>query len=74
MKKRSIVLNVTGILLFSVYLFSGCQSAEKKIPEVEKGVIDLREWDFKQNGTIDLDGEWLFFWKTDGCISLSASA
>jgi signal transduction histidine kinase len=33
------------------------------MPKAEKGVLDLRNWDFKENGAIRLDGEWAFFWQ-----------
>lgn len=35
----------------------------KKQPLAKAGVLDLREWDFETDGTIDLDGEWAFFWE-----------
>lgn len=28
----------------------------------EKGVLDLRAWDFEKDGSINLNGEWEFFW------------
>lgn len=31
-------------------------------PKAEKGILDLRAWDFSQNGAVDLDGEWQFFY------------
>lgn len=31
-------------------------------PRVEKGVLDLRQWDFKNQGHVRLDGNWLFSW------------
>lgn len=32
------------------------------MPEAKAGLLDLREWDFEQDGHIRLDGEWLFNW------------
>lgn len=32
-------------------------------PRAVNGVIDLRDWDFEQNGVIALDGDYLFFWR-----------
>ncbi|AFG37331.1 adenylate/guanylate cyclase domain-containing protein [Spirochaeta africana] len=29
-------------------------------PQAQRGVIDLSTWDFDQDGTIELNGEWLF--------------
>jgi hypothetical protein len=31
-------------------------------PEIVKGVIDLRDWDFERDGPVSLSGEWMFFW------------
>jgi hypothetical protein len=27
-----------------------------------EGVLDLRSWDFERNGSVNLDGEWAFYW------------
>ena len=46
-------------------LFSGCSDSrfEKDIPKAQRGVLDLRKWDFQQDGTVLLSGEWQFFWQ-----------
>lgn len=31
-------------------------------PNVVKGELDLRDWDFESNGAVGLNGEWQFFW------------
>ena len=50
------------IILFS--LFSCSEKELKKEPPVAKnGILDLRNWDFKQDGPISIGGEWHFFWK-----------
>ena len=49
------------ILLFifiSINLFSQIET-----PNVYKGVIDLREWNFEKQKNCDLSGEWEFYWK-----------
>jgi hypothetical protein len=33
-------------------------------PVVEKGSIDLREWDFAVSGEVKLDGRWNFYWQS----------
>lgn len=33
-----------------------------KEPKAEKGVLDLRGWDFAQDGPVQLNGEWEFYW------------
>ncbi|PJZ53275.1 adenylate/guanylate cyclase domain-containing protein [Leptospira adleri] len=54
-------------LYFVVWIltFSGCgPSGNSKIPpRAEKGILDLREWDFNSDGIVKLDGEWSFVWK-----------
>jgi PAS domain S-box-containing protein len=34
----------------------------KARPTAEKGVLDLRDWDFEKDGNVNLDGEWSFYW------------
>jgi signal transduction histidine kinase len=48
------------LILISVLLFT-CNKKEKlNLPLVEKGLIDLSNWDFEKEAKLDLDGEWLF--------------
>ena len=35
----------------------------KNIPKAKQGKIDLRSWNFQNNGMINLKGEWGFYWK-----------
>ena len=49
-------------LILSLVFFS-CISHKKNPPKVEKGEIDLREWDFEKDGRVRLEGEWEFHWK-----------
>ncbi len=37
--------------------------AEIYPPTAQSGVLDLRDWDFKTDGAIALDGEWGFVWQ-----------
>lgn len=54
------------ILIFCIGVFalSSCKNikSNKQVPIVEKGVIDLRDWDFEKNGYINLKGQWEFYW------------
>lgn len=34
----------------------------QEIPIAEKGVLDLRDWQFGKNGPVNLEGEWEFYW------------
>jgi PAS domain S-box-containing protein len=49
---------------FAILLLCSCQyeKPEKDLPKAEKGVIDLRNWDFQKNGAVKLIGEWDFYW------------
>ena len=61
MKKTVITISVLVILLS---LFSSCQNqTTKEAPVAEKGVLDLREWDFEKDGAINLNGEWEMYWE-----------
>ncbi len=60
------------LLFFILFLFSCNPQESKKIPpKAVKGVLDLRELpltsglnhSLMEGGTIDLDGEWEFYWK-----------
>ncbi|MBU2648983.1 PAS domain S-box protein [bacterium] len=35
----------------------------KQQPLAEKGVLDLRGWDLKKDGLVNLNGEWQFYWE-----------
>ena len=41
-----------------------CQSdyPKKSPPRAVKGVLDLRDWDLKNDGPVDLSGEYAFYW------------
>ena len=45
-------------------LFAACQpnSTGKTPPKAIRGVLDLTDWDFAQDGPVDLSGEWEFYW------------
>ena len=51
------------VTLFLVFLTGCLNISQVNIPKAEKGVIDLRQWDFQKNEPIELDGEWEFYWK-----------
>jgi len=55
--KRILFLHII-ILFFTIASYS-----QNQIPIVEKGVIDLRSWDFEKDGNIALKGEWEFYWE-----------
>lgn len=51
------------ILLLSAALLGGGCSAAPSFPQASRGEIDLRYWDFGQNGPVDLAGDWHIYWE-----------
>ena len=55
------------IIIFAISLIftplSGQESSVKPTPKAVNGIIDLRNWDFNQDGSLNLSGEWRFYWK-----------
>lgn len=57
-----------GLRHFILYLIAftvlaGCRSTSSVVPKAQKGVLDLRQWDFEQAGSLQLRGEWEFYWE-----------
>lgn len=48
-----------GVLILLSWLICLPLSAK---PLAQKGLIDLSDWDFIRDGTIELNGEWYFYW------------
>jgi len=55
-------LRIALILTIAV-LISGCTISKKNLlnPELKKGEIDLHLWNFSQQGEVNLNGEWEFY-------------
>lgn len=58
MTKRTLILIVSFLLGVNVQLYS------KAVPNAKNGILDLSNWDFNEDKSLQLDGEWLFFWKS----------
>jgi serine phosphatase RsbU (regulator of sigma subunit) len=54
-------LRILIFLLVSVLLFS-CNDTEITKPIAKKGMIDLSQYNFNDEGIIELNGEWEFYW------------
>ena len=58
---------IIALSLIIAYLifFSAClnDSPRRIPPRAVKGVLDLTDWDFKNDGPVDLNGEWEFYWQ-----------
>ncbi len=52
-------------MVIAVSFFSACisKTVVQPFPKAQKGVMDLSHWDFKENGSVQLKGEWEFYWK-----------
>ncbi len=57
-------LNHRVILLICFLLgIISCKQSLKDIkPVVKDGVLDLSQWDLEKNGSVNLDGNWEFYW------------
>lgn len=47
------------MVLFILFL-PGCKN-HSQIPVAQKGVLDLRRWDFEKKGSVSLKGQWEFY-------------
>jgi PAS domain S-box-containing protein len=57
---------LVGLPIIIAYLlfFSACinDSSRRIPPKAVKGIIDLSDWDLKEDGPVDLIGEYEFYW------------
>ena len=83
---QAMKLPLKVIAIFGAILLGFAAQSKADAPRIEKGVLDLREWDFARDGWITLRGEMPFFWnnwidprepipldKSDAFASLSQS-
>jgi predicted carbohydrate-binding protein with CBM5 and CBM33 domain len=56
-----IIKKITGILLLIIVCNASLCQANI---QAQKGVLDLRTWNWTKNGISDLNGEWEFYWKS----------
>lgn len=63
--KTIIRMSQVSIFIVCLILTTGCsiEDVKKRPPTAKKGILDLREWDLINDGTVKLDGEWEFYWK-----------
>ena len=57
-------LFILSLVFFTLTLCcSGCSAVfSPDQPKAEKGILDLTQWQFEENGVIKLDGQWEFYW------------
>jgi signal transduction histidine kinase/DNA-binding NarL/FixJ family response regulator len=55
------------ILIFVFFSLYNCDNSasQKRPPQAENGVLDLRDWNFAADGPVELKGEWKFKWMED---------
>ena len=52
------------LLIPLIFAYSCSNLPEKDLrPRAIRGVLDLSAWDFNENGTVDLSGDYEFYWK-----------
>lgn len=56
--KLGVVLSIACLLLTAC----GHTPTALQPPQAEKGILDLRAWDFARDGALSLAGEWEFYW------------
>ncbi len=49
--------------LILTLLITGCEDI-RPFPLAQKGSLDLSDWNFDQNGPVEVEGEWSFYWET----------
>ena len=59
-RKRVALCVLIGL---SAALLSCSSHNQRHHPKAEHGVIDLSDWNFSRNGSIDLSGNFAFYWK-----------
>jgi signal transduction histidine kinase len=53
------------LVVMAITLLAGCVpfSSSHKPPAANQGILDLRNWSFNDQGSVDLKGEWEFYWE-----------
>ncbi len=63
---RKLIMTIIILSLCFIVLQSAFPSNTSKPvaqPHAVNGLLDLSDWNFKQNGLVALDGEWEFYWQ-----------
>ncbi|WPC40540.1 ATP-binding protein [Clostridium sp. JS66] len=57
-----IMLLIVSLALLGVFINKDREELNKR-PVAKSGVLDLRDWNFKKQGIVKLDGQWEFYYK-----------
>ena len=62
--RYSLLRHFLVLIIFSLTFLAACRHdfPERIPPKAVKGVLDLTDWDFKRDGSVDLSGECEFYW------------
>jgi len=56
-------LRIHILIIFFVLLSASCSDPQKRRPDIENGFLDLSSWNFEEDGLVNLNGEWEFYWE-----------
>lgn len=62
MKQLSIINSILLIFFLTLMPIGLAADSLKTAPVAQNGVLDLRNWDLKTDGPVDMAGEWEFYW------------
>ncbi|WP_164985343.1 cell wall metabolism sensor histidine kinase WalK [Ammoniphilus sp. CFH 90114] len=55
--------NCTFLYMLALFLFISTPVFSESSTDAVKAVADLRNWSFEQDGIVELNGEWEFYWE-----------
>ncbi len=65
MKKRIrmvFALMLAALFLITAWTYDAAEEVSPIQPQADRGVLDLSGWDFEENGNVELNGYWEFYW------------
>lgn len=60
--KKNIILFLILIALVMLAIYFSQEKPPAVQPVAKQGYLDLSGWDFDKNGSVNLDGQWEFYW------------
>lgn len=61
--KKQVVLKLIILVVLVLFVNTADAFASGRLrPEISNGVLDLRDWDFRKDGIVDLTGKWQLIW------------
>ncbi|MDF3001220.1 MAG: diguanylate cyclase protein [Bacillota bacterium] len=60
-KKKAAIFVLIVILILSLVSTFLNKPANSHPPEIKGGILDLNHWSFEENGMVNLEGEWQFY-------------